>query len=167
MSPRSELLATRELQDMHAEINRLRQMVGTQPSQHPRAAGGAATSVAIQPYIVNSMGVDYVWARPWDGEDEGSTTYKVALPYMLRSTPFNGKTVHGIAYIYLGNTYRRAQIPNEVEYQVIVPGYQTGDMIYVVNMANALLKDPGGSTMVGITRLDLNVDGRAWAEENE
>ena len=159
---------SRELREMRAEIDRLRQMVGTQPSQYARGAAGGSTSVTIRPFIIKSAGAgDYVQAYTWDGTTQGSSTIVIARPYLLRKTPFNGKTVHGIEYTYLSSVWRRAVYGDEQEYQVIVPAYNVGDMIYALSIANAYLKDPGGSTLSGCTWLDVNVDGRAWAEESE
>ena len=159
---------SRDLRDMRAEIDRLRQMVGTQPSQHPRAAAGGSTSVILRPFILTtSSGADYVLGHTWDGSTEGESAIKIAKPYMLRRTPFDEKTVHGITYTYLTNIRRLAVYDTEEEYQVIVPSYGVGDMIYALSIANAYLKDPGGTTLTGTTWLDLNVCGRAWAEESE
>lgn len=92
----------------------------------------------------------------------GTVEFEVALPWLLRRTPFDGVIYNGVSYTYsLTEPYTRtATAGPDSETQRITPPYVVGDVLYV-------LRNVTGGT--GVTQqlqaLDLNVDGRCWAAE--
>lgn len=88
-------------------------------------------------------------------------TVKVAKPYSLQKTPFDGKTVGGISYVYTNNQCRTATEGASSEVQVVTPAYLVksgsvaGDLIYVRWVSN-------GTNVVGAEYVDVNADARTW-----
>ena len=104
--------------------------------------------------VADPMTVDDVVRATLDG-----STTEIALPYLLRKTPFDSLTRNGVTYTYVtdDNTRRDAVIDDYVERQEIISPYVEGDTIYVVDV---------GTDVTGVADtpyLDLNVDARAWA----
>lgn len=97
----------------------------------------------------------------------------VAKPWRLRKTPFDGKTVTipleyqplsiRVSYTYDPNfsTSRRASIVGTptFERQYVTPRYVVGDVIYV--------SEADSTGVDGVTKLDVNADGRGWAAKYE
>jgi len=125
-------------------------------------AGAAQT----QMFKVVSVEVDYIVCHAWDGETEGQEAVLVALPYLLRMTPFDGQTRDGITYDYDSEITRTATKDADTEDQVIVPSYIAGDVIFA---ATGIIggTDATGPNSEVLDRQDLNVDGRAWAKVAE
>jgi hypothetical protein len=86
----------------------------------------------------------------------------VALPYLLRRTPFHAATRNGVAYSYTRSTQRTAtvEVDGYSEVQTIIPPYVVGDEIYCE------LDPVGGTGVDGTTWIDKNFDARAWALES-
>jgi len=109
-------------------------------------------------------------------EVEGATELThVAKPYLLRRTPFHGKTRDGIEYSYTATTKRTAKKtvagnPPTVttESQIIVPKYVKGDVVYAMGRIfgpkDEFRSSTTGTEVVQTRWLDLNVDGRYWAK---
>lgn len=91
----------------------------------------------------------------WDANSQNIT---VAKPYLLRRTPFDGLTRSGISYAYSSDIARTATLDATTESQVIVPSFVTGDLLFVADEIS------GGTGVDGVSLIDLNVDGRAWAQ---
>lgn len=126
---------------------------------------GNVRAVRVQQFKVVSVQQDYLVCRTWNGTEQGDSDVFVALPYLLRRTPFDGAARNGISYSYGDNVSRTASLSGEDEAQVMVPSYVAGDVIYAV-------RNSAGGTGVtanaaAVQWLDLNVDGRAWAKEAE
>jgi len=149
------------------------------PAGHGRAVEHPGSTV--QQMIVKDIKSDWIECLRYNedtGADPNPSTeadyIKIALPYRLRRTPFDGLTIDGFTYAYLDpNPYHRRHVTFGAyhEIQVIVPKYRPGDLIYTTN------HPLGGTTVLdritdpllpqGLTWLDLNVDGRAWAQTFE
>lgn len=111
---------------------------------------------------------------PKRGGDTPGTlpTIRVTKPWRLRKSPFHLKTWNGISYVYTSNVEREATIEEtgEVEEQVITPPYfpnngdplnPDGDFIYITG------EIVGGTGLEARNFLDINADGRAWANKND
>jgi len=123
----------------------------------------SASSAVVQLRLVD-MHDDYLTCRPWDStvlED----LLSVAKPWMLRRTPFDGRTRGGISYDYASATRRVATRTGEAETQVVVPRYLVADVIYAtmapIGEFGVFPGEPPPSFML----LDDNRDARAWAKE--
>jgi hypothetical protein len=117
----------------------------------------------MQQFKVHEIDGDYLICHTWDGTDEGAVDIKVARPYLLRRTPFDGYTRNSITYTYVSDVERTAAKSGETDItELVTPSYQVGDVIYAI-------RDIRGGTAVedAPNWLDCNVDGRAWAESDE
>jgi hypothetical protein len=125
-----------------------------------RMGGGAATGVLRLRF--KNMDGDYLNCVTWDGTDEGTQTIKIAKPYLLRRTPFDGQTRNGVSYVYSDAITRQATKGEDTITETVVPVYVLDDELYGISA-------PAGGTGVAAAPdyLDLNLDGRAWAEVEE
>lgn len=94
----------------------------------------------------------------------GSQNIIVALPWLLRRTPFDGQTWHGVSYSYTSNFIREAtdsSVPITLT-ERLTPDYQPGDILHCARLVQ------GGSGVIdaslGVGALDLSV-GRVWAAD--
>lgn len=132
---------------------------------------------------------DWIVCREWDGTTEGGEDVKIALPYQLRRSPWDGMTIAiakefptasvDVTYTYQSNSYRKAVNGTLTEYQEIVPRYRLNDEIYAMesengtgvsyptvdpdNPADFLRDELGAIILTDVDLQDLNADGRAWA----
>lgn len=162
---RGERLTARRFNAPIRALNRALSGVG----QAQIAPAGRVTAGVLQAkrLTVVSVGADYIACRaPADQSGNTQATVYVALPYMLRRTPFDGASRNGISYSYSSNTARTADDGSATEDQVIVPSYVAGDEILAT-------RGLSGGTGVVVTiegvdvtldMIDLNVDARAWAK---
>lgn len=125
---------------------------------------------------------DTLTCESYDGtvvKERGART-TIALPHLFRKSPFDDKTRDGITFTYSDTVIheRSATDGTDTETQVVTPSYEVGDVIFAIkNIKNStgltITKDvtrPDGSLEkqeVDVEWLDLNVDGRTWAEKNE
>jgi len=166
-----EVIAASKLNQPVRHINRNLPHAGP-----PRQVVGAAVAggrMTVRRFQVRQVKGDYLVCRTLDvSNNAGDDDIKVAKPYLLRRTPFDGETRNGISYTYSSDTEREADDGDDTEDQVVVPSYvehgddETGDEIYAI-------RAPTGGTGVvdsennAVSWLDLNVDGRAWAQKAE
>ena len=98
---------------------------------------------------------------------EGTEDIIVAKPWDLRKSPFDGKTIDGNLYTYGdGSEAQTRDVAGED--QLIVPPYRVDDEIFAVCIGEqvGMLLGPVGSPLFGLVMwLDINVSGRAWAED--
>lgn len=110
---------------------------------------------------------DSVTAKTWDGATLGAAAIQIAKPFLVRRTPFHGKTVDGKTYIYTSNIKRDVTLgTGQIERQVIVPAYWSGQTIYaargIVGGTDATYLKAGVPTK--IEWLELN-DARAFTRK--
>ena len=113
-------------------------------------------------FKVASVETDYLLCNTWDGSVQGTESIEVALPYILRRTPWDGNTRGNFTYTYLSNVEREISVNNTViGTEEINPEYLPGDIVYGVKNVS------GGTDVVNangddVVWLDLNVDARRW-----
>ena len=153
-SPGDATLPSVEWNDLITRLERLEaRILGS--AQQPTVP---ATLVAFK--IVDVQG-DYLNCNRFQGGTVQMTTVvPIAKPYLLRQslTAWNGLT-----FTYTDSQNKTASDgSNPDEDWTVTPEYVVGDIIYCARVANGtgLLT----TANVGIRWVDLNVEGRAWAE---
>jgi len=147
-------------------INRLRGGVAPPRQLFDTRPKGA---VIIALFKVVSVQADYLVCNPYDGIEAGTDAAYVALPYLLRRSPFDGTMRAGITYTYTSNIQRTASDGSDTETQVIVPSYEVGDLIFAVQgvtRGTAAESTDAANITKPLDWLDLNTDGRAWAKDD-
>ncbi len=114
---------------------------------------------------INFILTDYLQGREYVRYDDGTerigpVDITVALPWLLRQTPFNGQTYNGVTYTYTGLHVRTATAGQDSETQRVTPDYVLGDIIYCARQVQG-----GSGVALSMPSLDLNVDGRCWAAD--
>lgn len=123
--------------------------------------------------VVGLNQADSITCVPWDGFVLGSVQVEVAMPYTLRRTPFDGGSRLGINFNYSTNSKRTATInpgtaDEEEQVQEILPAYD-GPLDVIIARRNVI----GGVevldqlTGLPLNWVDINNDGRQWAESDE
>lgn len=96
---------------------------------------------------------------------EGEEQIYVALPWWLRTNPHDGSIRNGLEYAYespsLRMVTREDAEDTRIQEESIVPSYTPGDIIYVLGVDHTDVLDPEDSEL---SLIDMNVDGRVWAE---
>lgn len=139
---------------------------------------GPMIGAVVRQFRVMAIDEDHLECVYWDGEDEGDDTILVMKPWLLRRTPFDGKTRWHVSYDYTSDHEREATdtLSNETETQVIVPRYVVEadggdagpDTIYAIaTVVGGLSQAADYNDNNKLGWLDLNVDGRAWATKTE
>lgn len=106
---------------------------------------------------------DYLLCRLWDGTDMGEKVFKVAKPYLIRRTPFDGDVRDDITYTYDDNSHRTGEDNDgNTEDEEITPSYVEGDIIYASKPFNGT--DVFDDEDEEVLWLDENNDGRQWAQ---
>jgi hypothetical protein len=126
---------------------------------------GIPTQKGAIPYRVMSVGDNHLVCQLWDFETltADGTDVKIAKPYLLRLSPFDGTTQQGITYAYTDGASRNADDATNDEDQVIVPAYDiVDDNIIWASVAVTGVKVAGET----LTLKDDNDDGRAWAKDS-
>lgn len=141
-------------------------------TQAPAPEVQEGDSIVATQYKVTAIADDYIEAKTWDGTNLGSAAVKIAKPWRLRKTGWDGVTVtysfNGgsipIRYAYNAALpgYRSAFLvnQNQTTSQAIIPVYSVGDIIYATEPEGGTFATVNG---VDLTWLDLNVDAREWA----
>lgn len=132
-----------------------------------RVIGGSSGAPPERFQIVSILRDVYSCTRVSD-----SSTHNVARPTKLRCS-IASESIDEIQYFYsydASNVIRSAtwtpsgSSTQTSEVQVIVPAFLSGDIIWAAPVsAVSLYQD--SETIVSVTWLDLNVDGRAWATD--
>jgi len=113
-------------------------------------------------FKIVSLGTDVALCHTWDGETEGTESIPIALPYMLRRTPFDGQTRNGVSYSYTNAYTRTASVSGEDDItEHITPSYQAGDVVDAIAAKTGVTY--GGNAVT----LKIIGDGRAWGESDE
>lgn len=101
---------------------------------------------------------DYLVCRSLDaGGNEGAADINVLKPFLLRRTPFDGKTVNGVSYVYQSNGERLA---DGTETQLITQDYYVDAEIFVMRINVNFEVSPNVFTSLA----DANDNGREWSE---
>lgn len=144
-----------------------------------------ATIANIVQVRVLNVRKDYLEVTPVPLDPDkpnGDQIFNIAKPWLLRRRPYDGqgKIVRdGISYTYQSNFERTASRGEgeelEEEKQVIIPQYWVGeggiqnpdgDILYAGGPPDGLNLDEKDKDK-GIELIDLNLDGRAWAQKCE
>ena len=110
---------------------------------------------------------DHILGRLFDGATVSTQVTKIAKPYLLRQTTYDGQERDGISYVSTRRDKRTATRggtdPSDAEQQIVVPAYLLDDLVY----ATAHVKGGVDVSVDGapLVWLDDNRDGRAWAAE--
>lgn len=155
----------------------------------PQQTGVTPRNQAIQGVIfqckIVSIYPDSLLVIEFDGTNViGDTKFEVAKPYLLRRSPFDGKARDGVSYFYNSNVSRNAYTgllhevngtvvteggtpvaDSEKEIQIVIPTYVVNDVIFVAQKVGNGTGVQNGTDK--IKYLDMNVDGRAWAKQDE
>ncbi len=131
---------------------------------------------------------DHLDCRPVDGPypESSFADFTVAKPSELRKTLTDGLTIPNQEGVLIEDTYpqhvstsRTASDDEGDEEQVIVPAYvpaQTtddgvfhpGSLILAISVADTRVTYAGANGQtIAVTWLDMNINGRAWAENDE
>ena len=114
---------------------------------------------------------DHIVCKRYNGTEQSGEAVNIALPYLLRRTPFDGETRNGITYTYdeeQDPMEREADDGSETETQVVVPSFVTGDIVYAARPITggvAVTVEAGGETY-NLEWL-LFPDSRAWSLKSE
>jgi len=132
--------------------------------------GGGSGSKARQFKITSVAFSDYLICHSYDGGTEGQEAIYVAKPWFLRGTDTWGSITRlNISYEYQSPASRTAtkQISpaiSEVRQQDIVPTYVVGDIIVAEECNTGVTVQIDAETTQAVTWIDINTDGRCWAE---
>lgn len=137
--------------------------------------GAVAGAGLLYQMKVKSEDGDFLICRFWDSirEIEGNDDIKVAKPYMLRRTPFDGasRVIDGTTYNFAYTDDRTRTSTNagdgaDVETYHVDPEYLEDDIIYAeraVIGGTAVVDE--SSPAVDVVWLDSNRCGREWVQE--
>lgn len=152
---RGEALRTKHVNGPIDAINR-QQSIQPPRQVFPTLGTGNGTTTTAQ-FKITAINDDTITAQKFDGLN-AMTSVTIAKPWLLRRTPFDGKTRNGITYTYSSATLRVATDGAANETQLITPIYVVGDIIYA---SNGII---GGTSLADVTWLEDNRDARAWAQ---
>lgn len=142
---------------------------GTYREGLPTRGGGAAK---LNQYRLKEMFGDFYRCRKLDGAVEDTEDVFIAKPWRLRRSTTEGKTIHfdtgdeaafDAHYSFTTNTKRTVTIGGASEVQIVIPRFKLDfDIIYAIESEDDLgLTD---TNLEPITLIDINADGRAWAQ---
>lgn len=152
-----------KLADLWRQFSRVKDVVAQLELDRTiwRAAGGGK----VEQFRFKTMGADTITCVRWDGVTEGVSVV-IYKPWLLRRTPFDGKTrvlqtdrippTITVSYVYSSPSKRTKSAGDIAETQYITPAYTVDDVIYAVPC----------DQLAGFY-LDINADGRAWAEGDQ
>lgn len=148
-------------------VSVLKALGGVTPPQQFINSG---KSIQMKQFKVVRLDTDVIICHTFNGVEEGEDEIKVAMPFLLRKTPFDSATRldpprAGITYVYSDFNIRVAtNEDDEDEAQILVDSYEEGDIIF------AMKGIFGGTSLyhdeekeIPVIWIDSNVDGRFWA----
>lgn len=108
---------------------------------------------------------DYVNCHEYVNGVEGTVTVKLALPYMLRRTPFDGTPARNeLTYVYSENNKRVAKnADDEEEPQIIIYNFIEGDIVEASRCIQTDVVDENDDPVVWFLE---NRDSRFWMEDD-
>lgn len=148
-------------------------MGGTTPPSQKNSFG---SEFEMGMFKVIELGQDIVKCFTWNGVAKGDDIIDIALPFLLRITPFdlginpNALPRDGITYVYSQFNIRQAtNADDDTEDQIIVPSYEEDDIIFafkgMFGNTAAYFDDPINESP--ILWVDANLDGRFWAQDDD
>ena len=93
-------------------------------------------------------------------EDNHGEQVVVAKPWMVRRSPFDGKTINGFTYTYTSANTRDSDDGSEVQVQEITPSYFDGMVIMVVPYRTDVQISEG--RRINVDWVELS-GGQSWA----
>lgn len=166
---RGDDLEARKLQQ---PVDTLKSLGGVAPPKQEIPSG---KSIQLKMFKVDRLDTDVIICFTWNGIEKGTDEIKVALPFLLRQTPFDvttriGAARAGIEYEYSDNNKRLAtNVDDEEEDQIIVDSYEVDDIIFAMKgiFGGTSLYHDDPTNEKPVVWLDTNVDGRYWALDTE
>lgn len=158
----------RPVNEMTKAFNAVAPMPGAVRQVIPGA--GSVGTLIIRQFQITGMDGDYFEAKAYDGTTQTGSAIKIAKPFQLRRTPFDGEYISGlqVSYSYSSDTTRTATHDDEDEEQLVIPKYLIDFSVIfavkpVAGSTGVTWFDGEGDVPIGW--LDLNLDARAWARE--
>ena len=172
-SKRTELFSEGEI--LSAEkLNRLVQPFNDAQVPVTSSREEAAPTLQVEPYLFTGFGTDTNTDWDWllatklhpDGVNFDTRNTRIALPFLLRRSPFDGGTRAGISYTYTDNVTRDADDGGGAVQEIIVPSFEVGDIIFAVRTRphTRVRIDRTDATSGWVPYLMLN-DGRMWSRD--
>ena len=135
----------------------------------PARPDGSSTGGGIteQRFLVKDWSdtPDVLACRTWDGDTEGESLILVALPFLLRKTPFHQRTVNGYTYAYQSNVARKstnASDASDFHLQMLTPDFYVDVEITARRgiFGGTGVQVAGGGAVVWLLNND---DAREWS----
>lgn len=156
-----------QLNDTVNAINALRQDAGD--------AGFTGFPASLtRMYLFTQFGPNDTTDQDWivctelrdDGTTPGTENVRIALPFLLRRTPFDGGSRAGISYTYTNNFTRSANDGSGAVEEIIVPSFEVGDVIFATEVYphTRVREDATDGNSQWLTLLMEN-DGRMWSRD--
>lgn len=156
----------------HAEWNDLlRRIIALERNQLKALANRVDINAPLVPFLYGASDGDVLVCLKllpvFGGADSGGTeNYYIAKPHTHRPS-VTSRGSH--TYSYSTDFQRIDTVGADAETQVLTPAYETGDVIYAVRCepTTGVEYSPPSQATRPITWLQVNVDGRAWAQKFE
>lgn len=140
-------------------------MGGTTPPSQQNTFG---SEFEMGMFKVIELDTDIVRCFTWNGVAKGDDKIDIALPFLLRKTPFDGTPARaGITYTYTSNSARTAKnAAGDEENQVLTDSYEEDDIIFafkgMFGNTGVYFDDPINE--LPILWVDANLDGHYWTK---
>ncbi len=111
--------------------------------------------------IIENSANDYLSCQAWDGSNQDAQVIKVAKPYLVQGSIWDGFTISGYSFAVTGvdaMTVTRIS-DSSTEDWLVTMDYVVGDIIYAVTSVRG-----GVDCATKVDYIDLNIDGRGWAK---
>lgn len=149
----------------------LQSMGGIKPPEQVNPSGSL---FEMKMFKVLRLETDVIICNTWDGVQAGEDEIKVALPFLLRRTPFDNKGVirRTFSYEYFSD-FQRVSIDSEndddEENQVITDSYEEDDIIFAVRgiFGGTSVYHDDPTNEIPVVWLDTNDDGRYWGSTSD
>ena len=161
-----------EAAKLQQPVDALKAMGGVAPPSQ-KLEGGRI--IQLKMFKVVRLEQDVIICNTWNGIQQGTDEIKVAMPFLLRRTPFDEVTRTdpvraGITYEYSDFNLRLAtNEDDEEEDQILVASYEPNDIIFAMKgiFGGTSLYHDDPTNEIPVIWLDTNVDGRFWALDDD
>lgn len=135
---------------------------------------GASTqfeaSVAVVMFSYLDTDGDVIIANSVDAQVDPAVIHVSSLYYIAKPERHRPSilTRGGHTYVYTTDFERTDTLGGNAETQVLTPDYVAGDFLYAMRVSNmtGVFYDPlGGAALAPVEWIQVNVDGRAWAQK--